>query len=235
VVELGYKGQVARPLQVGVSLWMNRVRDVAGPLVTATPNAFFDRDMLYAYLAPYKGADTAAMLADSLSRLPAGTVSPTESLHPTDILVVNKRGGAYTLWGADVELRFALSERFAASASYSWTSNDTLPNLQQVGTVYLNAPRNKGTFALTYREEGVGLTAAVRGRLVAAFPVSNGVYQGRVASYGVVDATVGLRLPGVAGAGLTLTVQNVLDHRHQEMVGAPLIGRLLLSRLRVAF
>lgn len=235
VVELGYKGQVARGFEAGASLWANRIRDIGGPLVTATPNAFFDRDMLYGYLATYLPPGTAALLADTLSQLPAGTVSPTEALHPYDILVVTKRGGAYTLWGADLELRFALSERFAASASYSWTSNDTLPNVQQVGTVYLNAPRNKGIFALTYRGERLGLTAAVRGRLVAAFPVSNGVYRGRVASYGVVDATVGLRLPGTLGAGLTLTVQNVFDNRHQEMVGAPPIGRLLLSRLRVAF
>jgi outer membrane receptor protein involved in Fe transport len=235
VVELGYKGEVARGFEASVSLWANRIRDIGGPLVTATPNAFFDRDMLYAYLEPHVGPDAAAMLADTLSQLPAGTVSPTEALHPYDILVVTKRGGAYTLWGADLELRFLLSERFAASASYSWTSNDTLPNVQQVGTVFLNAPRNKGTFAITYREDRLGLTAAVRGRVVAAFPVSNGVYQGRVTSYGVVDATVGLRLPGPLGAGLTLTVQNLLDNRHQEMVGAPPIGRLLLSRLRVAF
>jgi iron complex outermembrane receptor protein len=235
VVELGYKGAVARRVDAGVSLWVNRVRDVAGPLVTATPNAFFDRDMLYGYLAAYVGPDTATLLADTLSQLPAGTVSPVEALHPTDILVVSKRGGAYTLWGADLEVRFALSERFAASASYSWTSNDTLPNVQQVGTVFLNAPRNKGTFALTYREAGIGLTAAVRGRLVAAFPVNNGVYVGHVASYGVVDATVDVRLPGSFGAGVSLTVQNVLDNEHQEIVGAPPIGRLLLGRLRVVF
>jgi outer membrane receptor for ferrienterochelin and colicins len=235
VVELGYKGAVARQVDAGVSLWVNRVRDVAGPLVTATPNAFFDHDMLYSYLVPYVGPDTAAYYADLLSQIPAGTVTPAESRHGSDILVVNRRGGAYTLWGADLELRVALSDRFAASASYSWTSNDTLPNVQQVGTVYLNAPRNKGTLALTYRADRIGLTTAVRGRLVTAFPVNNGVYQGRVGSYGVVDASVGIRLPGTIGAGLTLTVQNVLDNKHQEMVGAPPIGRLLLSRLRVAF
>jgi outer membrane receptor for ferrienterochelin and colicins len=236
VVELGYKGQVTPRLAAGVSVWVNRVRDVAGPYVTATPNAFLDRDMLYNYLVPYVGADTAALLADTLSKIPAGTVSPTESLHPTDILLVNKRGGAYTLWGSDVELRFTLSDRFAVSASYSWTSNDTLPDVQPVGTVYLNAPRNKGTFALTYREERLGLTAAVRGRMVAAFTMNNGIsYTGRVASYGVVDATVGLQLPGALGAGLTVTVQNVFDNQHQEMVGAPPIGRLLLTRLRAGF
>jgi hypothetical protein len=61
------------------------------------------------------------------------------------------------------------------------------------------------------------------------------VYVGHVASYGVVDATVDVRLPGSFGAGLSLTVQNVLDNEHQEIVGAPPIGRLLLGRLRVVF
>jgi outer membrane receptor for ferrienterochelin and colicins len=237
VVELGYKGQVATRCEAGVSVWVNRVRDVAGPYVTATPNAFLDRDMLYGYLLPYLvDPDTAAYYANLLSSIPAGTVSPTESHHPTDILVVNKRGGAYTLWGSDLDLSVTLSDRFAVSASYSWTSNDTVPNVQQVGTVYLNVPRNKGTFAVTYREERLGFTAAVRGRMVAAFTMNNGVsYTGRVASYGVVDATLGVRLPGALGAGLTVTVQNLFDDRHQEMVGAPPIGRLLLTRLRLGF
>ena len=86
----------------------------------------------YFSMVPTGGPDPAGLLAAALPATPAGTVSPKESLHPTDILVVNKRGGAYTLWGSDVELRFRLLERFSASASYSWTSNDTVPDVQQV-------------------------------------------------------------------------------------------------------
>ncbi len=234
VVELGYRGVLAGRLGLDVDLWVNRVSDLGGPLTVATPSAFFDRETLEGYLAQYVPAAEAAVLADTLSLIPAGTISPVEAGYPYDLLVVTRRGGAYTLWGADVAATIGLTRGLDASVAFSWTSADTVPDVREVGTVYFNAPRTKAAFGLTYRAP-IGLTAAARGRVVAAFPVSSGVYAGRIAAYTVLDVTVGVAVPGWRAATLQLTAQNLLDRRHQEMVGAPALGRVVLGRVRATF
>jgi hypothetical protein len=57
---------------------------------------------------------------------------------------------------------------------------------------------------------------------------------GRVAGYATADALVACRLTAVPEATLTVDALNLLGRRHQEMVGAPAIGRLVTTRLRVA-
>jgi outer membrane receptor protein involved in Fe transport len=49
------------------------------------------------------------------------------------------------------------------------------------------------------------------------------------------DLGVGYKLPGMEGVWLQLDVQNVLDNHYQTFVGAPVLGRLGLLRLRYDF
>jgi outer membrane receptor for ferrienterochelin and colicins len=233
VAELGYRGVLAGRLALAAEVWVNRALNVPGPLEVITPSAFFDEETLRAYLEPHVGADTAALIADLASMIPAGTVSP-DPRYQADLLVVAKRGGAYTLWGADLAATLDLASGLAVSASYSWTSNDTIPDVRDVGTFYLNLPRSKGTAGLSYRHPS-GVTAAVAARWVSAFRVNSGLYTGRVEDYLVADLSAGLPVPGWPEAELQLTGQNLVGGRHREMIGAPEIGRLFLARLRVGF
>jgi iron complex outermembrane receptor protein len=61
------------------------------------------------------------------------------------------------------------------------------------------------------------------------------VYDGRVDTYGLMDATLGYRFLGSNDVLFSLTVQNLLDHRHQQFIGAPELGRFALLRARVDF
>ena len=232
-LEVGYKGVLGRGLALTADLWGARVSDIPGALFVGTPNAFFDRESLEQYLAGFLPAE-AASLANTVSQLPVGTVSPQETAHPVDILLLNRRGGAYTLVGVDVSLRAQVGDRWSVAGTYSYVSADTIANVDEVGTVFLNAPRHKGAVHLAFRDEKSGVTASVRARAVAGFPVVSGVYSGRVDGYGVVDATASYRLPW-RGARVFLQVQNVLDRRHQEFVAAPQVGRLIITRLALAF
>jgi hypothetical protein len=234
VVELGYRGVVGGRLGLSVDLWVNRALNVPGTLSTATPSAFFDEASLRQYLSSYLPADTAALLAATVSAIPAGTVSPQETRYPHDVLIVTRRGGAYTLWGADLAVNLDLAPGWTVAASYSWTSADTLPDVRDVGTFYLNAPRAKGTASASYRHR-TGATAALGARWVAAFRVNSGVYDGRVEDYVVADASLSLPVPTWPSALVSLTGQNLVGGRHREMIGAPEIGRLWLARLQVAF
>jgi iron complex outermembrane receptor protein len=95
----------------------------------------------------------------------------------------------------------------------------------------------------------LGLSAELRGRWVEGFPVASGVYVGRVKSYTVFDAQISYALPISRSTEVTLSAINLLTFhenlagervsvfsgRHQEIVGAPEVGRLLMLRLRQSF
>jgi iron complex outermembrane receptor protein len=88
----------------------------------------------------------------------------------------------------------------------------------------------------TYRHPSDGLTAELRGRYVGSFRMLDGVWTGNVPSFAVADAEVGLAVPGTGGrTRVVLTLQNIADKRHSEFVGAPVLGRLFLSRLQHRF
>lgn len=78
------------------------------------------------------------------------------------------------------------------------------------------------------------MTADLRGRAVSGFPVQSGVQVGRVEAYLIVDSGVSCVVSRNPALTLSLTASNLLDNRHQEFVGAPAIGRLVLVRLRAA-
>jgi iron complex outermembrane receptor protein len=234
-LELGYKGLVGNRVSVTADLWMALVSDVAGSQYVATPSVFYDRATLEAYLATYLPAESARILADSVAMIPAGTISPEETTHYTDLLAVSPRGGAYTLWGADLGLDVMLTPEVTVGGTYSWVSADTIPNVEVLGIVYLNAPRDKASARVEIRRDRLGFTAGVRGRYVRSFPVKNGVYEGYVDAYALADVALGLAIPGWRAATLTVMVQNVFDNRHVEFAGAPEIGRFFLTRLRVGW
>jgi hypothetical protein len=49
------------------------------------------------------------------------------------------------------------------------------------------------------------------------------------------DASVTYRFPWASAITLTLTVDNLLNAKHREFVGAPVLGRLLLARIKADF
>jgi len=65
--------------------------------------------------------------------------------------------------------------------------------------------------------------------------MNSGVYVGDVDSYTVFDANVSYQLPWAPGATATVTATNLFDNVHQEFIGAPELGRLLMVRLAYAF
>jgi len=124
----------------------------------------------------------------------------------------------------------------------------------------LNAPADKGSLTGKFRDEAKGYSFEVRGRYAAAFPVNSGVF---AAGPTLSGAPISFPLPGVAGrysydgveaaslvdVGFTkrfniadgkeflwsLNGTNVFDKGYRTMPGAPLIGRLFMTRLQYAF
>jgi iron complex outermembrane receptor protein len=234
-LEIGWKGLLGQRLFAGVDLYYNRVSNVMGAIQDGTPSVFFNGGDLQTYLQQYLTVGQANTLAALISQAPVGTVSPQESPYPTDILLVTPQGGAYTFIGLDLDLQARLSERFSVSGNYSWVSRDSVNQTGALANWAMGAPKRKGSVALEYRDERRGLTASARARALSTFPVVAGQWRGTVDAYAVVDLAAGCRLPWGNNVRLSVTAFNVLDNRHREYVGAPRIGRLIVSRLHARF
>jgi iron complex outermembrane receptor protein len=235
-LELGYKGRLGNRLTIGADGYVSRVNNFIGPLRVETPNVFFDQVSLKEYFEnlglPGSEADS---LADAISSLPVGTITPEEAKDPYDVMMMVRNFGDVTIWGMDFAATLLLTQNLWLGGAYSFVSDDFFRFPDEGNLLATNSPINKGTLRLSYQSTGSGPFGELMGRAVASFPVVSGVYEGRVDSYGLMDLTLGYRFLWSGDLWFALTVQNVLDHRHQQFIGAPYIGRLALLKARVDF
>ena len=237
-IELGFRTLVDDWLTLGLDVYRGWKNDFVGAERVETPNAFYDQDDLEAYLSNFLPPDLASLLAGQIAMIPVGTVTPREAMDAYDILITYRNFGKLSYWGADLEIGAALGRSIAVVGAYSWTSDNVFDVISAVGdpdTIPLNAPKDRGSLTVRYGNDRLGIYAEVRGRAVAGFPVRSGVYEGNVESYGVLDASVGYRMRRWRGLVFTLSATNLTDNRHQEFVGAPYIGRLVMLRARAEF
>jgi outer membrane receptor for ferrienterochelin and colicins len=235
-VEIGYVGQPLERLTLAIDLHRTRTSSVGNGLTALTPNVFIDGPALAAYLTGLGFPPSAAsQLGTELARLPLGTVSPVEARDPTDILVAARQSGPGTYWGADISVEVALAPGASVRGAYSWISRELFRNALAPGDVALNVPRHRGALGLRLEWPAAGMGTELRARAQNAFPVISGEYSGVVPGFAELDATVTWRLPWARHISISLAALNLFDREHREFVGAPLIRRLLLTRVRAAF
>ena len=234
-LEMGYRGVVGGRIRVSADAYRTWIENFIGHLHVITPNVFLEQGTLSTYLAQYMSPGTADALAQAMTQIPLGTVTPEQALDPSDVILAVRNFGTVALWGADFSVGAELSDRVSLAGTFSWVSRDLFSNLDGIQDLALNAPARKGTVSAAYRDPIRGLTGEVRLRSAASFPVLSGVYAGEVESYDLLDIGVGVRLSRTPNATLAVTAENILDRRHQEFLGAPRIGRLILARIGAQF
>lgn len=230
--EVGYKALLGSRLRIGGDFAVSHVRNFFGPGVPATPLAFLEETSLENYLAQYMSPAEAAALATTLASIPLGVVNPANSPDPNDILILRHQGGEFTRLGLDIDLEYALSNRLTIGGTYSWVNRDSIGSAGGSDAAVLSAPRNKGALRISYRNLAGGWSVWGQGVAVESYPIQSGRFSGRIPSYAVLDVGGEVRLMRRPAVGLGLTITNAFDHRHQEYIGAPEIGRLLAVRLR---
>jgi iron complex outermembrane receptor protein len=256
-IEFGYKGLLGDRFLLGADVYYQRIEDFIGPLRFETPNAFLNAQDLAAFLeGPLTAAgvppDQIPLIIGGLANVPLATATfeQVPADFPTDLYVTYRNFGEVELWGIDLGLTFLVSDEWTITGSYSFVSDDFFPNLGGIGDVALNAPQHKGTLSVGWRNPRLGLGIEVRGRYTDGYPVNSGVFVGDIPSFGLLDLNVAYTLPVGTGTELSLTATNLFtcvgDSEteqgecgftvdHQEMVGAPFIGQLILLRLRQTF
>ena len=261
--EVGYKGIVMKRLAFSADVYHSRINDFVGPLVVETPNVFLDpatlgaalgeqmtvaladpananlKQALLAFDAPAQGGNGNGSPVDELvtviAGIPFGTVTPEEATDPNAIMLTYRNYGDISLSGLDLSFTYYLNPSLSFGANYSFVNKDLFENVDGLGDIALNAPKNKFGTSVQYINADLGLGVGLRTRFVAGFPVRSGVYVGELESYYTIDLNAGYELPISPRPRLSLTVQNLLNRQHQQFIGSPEIGRLSMVRLTQIF
>ncbi len=235
-LEAGYKAAFGSHWNVALDVAYSWTQDFFGSSYFGTPGVFLDYNELEAYLTPYVGADSAAKLAEAVYDAgPVGVVTPTNSADPTGLLKLRHQGGSFSRVGVDIEVSYLLADGLAVTGNYSWVNRDSIGSAGGSDQAVLSAPKNKGALAVSYRPVGSWWGVWAQGLAVETYPVKSGVFQGTVPGYVVLNLGASVRLPTHQGISLALTATNLFNNVHQEYVGAPAIGRLMVARLQAEF
>lgn len=186
------------------------------------------------------------LFASGAAGIPFGTVSPKEAFDPTAVILTYRNFGDVSLNGMDVYFSYFAGKSWVFSGNYSFVTKSGFnlfksPNrviyrdLDGVADISLNAPANKFALAAQYRAPQRGYEVELRGRYVEGFPQDSGVYVGEVQTYSIVDFNFGYDLPFSTGSRFALNVNNLLDKKHKEFIGAPELGRLIMARVTQTF
>ena len=167
--------------------------------------------------------------------IPFGTVTPEQAADPNAIMLTYRNYGDISLNGLDLSFTYYLNSSLSFGANYSFVSKDLFEDVEGLGDIALNAPKNKFGASVQYFNADLGLGVGLRTRFVAGFPVRSGVYIGDIESYYTIDLNAGYELPIGPRPRLSFTVQNLLNRRHQQFIGSPEIGRLSMVRLTQTF
>ena len=230
------------PVTLGASLGKQITEALADP-----QNAGLHQALL-AFDAPSQGGNGNGSPVDELVKLfvagtenngpafiPFGTVTPEQAADPNAIMLTYRNYGDISLNGLDLSLTYYLNPSWIFGANYSFVSKDLFEDVDGLGDIALNAPKNKFGVSVQYLNTDLGLGVGLRTRFVAGFPVRSGVYIGDLESYYTIDLNAGYDLPIGPRPRLSLTVQNLLNRRHQQFIGSPEIGRLSMVRLTQTF
>ncbi len=167
--------------------------------------------------------------------IPFGTVTPEQAADPNAVMLTYRNYGDISLNGFDLNFTLFLSANWSVGGNYSFVSKDLFQNIDGIGEIALNAPKNKFGANVQYFNTDLGLGAGLRARFVEGFPVRSGVYVGDVESYYTIDLNAGYDIPLGPKPRLSVTVQNLLDRKHNQFVGTPDLGRLAIARLTQTF
>ena len=230
------------PTSLGASLGKQMTVALADPANAGLKQA------LLAFDAPSQGGNGNGSPVDELVMLfvagtenngsafiPFGTVTPEQAADPNAIMLTYRNYGDISLNGLDVSFTYYLNPSLSFGANYSFVSKDLFEDVDGLGDIALNAPKNKFGASIQYLNADLGLGIGLRTRFVAGFPVRSGVYIGDIESYYTIDLNAGYEIPIGPRPRLSLTVQNLLDRRHQQFIGSPEIGRLSMVRLTQTF
>ena len=246
--ELGWNGLLAGGrLSITADVYYTNKKDFVSPLVVETPLLLLNGADIAAFLTPVVGAATAGALAAGMATIPLAVVSSDQvGAQGADLIATYRNVSEdIDLWGADFAFQASLTNRWTLGGTYSHISEDYI-EITGGSPVALNAPKDKGSLNLTFRDAFSGFTASGGVRFTSSFPAQSAEFTGTacitggmgglfeekcVDSYAIFDLNAGYEVPNTA-ATLQLSINNVFDTGYRSFPGVPNIGRLAVVRVR---
>lgn len=251
-VELGWTGIFGDRVSIAADVYYTRKNDFVSPLIVQTPLIALNPGDIIDYLTPIVGPAAAAQIGlaggtpTDPTVIPLGVVSSEDvPAQGADLILTYRNVGDIDLWGGDLSVEAFLTDEWTLSATYSHVSEDYF-EIEDGAPIALNAPKDKGSLGLAYRNPGVGFSASTRMRFNAQFPAESAGYVGTlclptsqggifeeecVESAAVVDLSASYAVP-TTRATVQLAITNLFDSEYRSFVGVPDVGRFMMLRVR---
>ena len=253
-LSLQYRIEMEGRGRISAAVGKSSIDNFIGPLRVETPTVFFEPASTRAFIEkrvepmvrlgivyPELRDLLIHDLTNLVVELPVGTIMPDQVTTP-GLLLTYRNFGRVDFWSASLSAEVSLTPTLSIEGNHSHVSEQCFDFAERAATdcsdledISLNLPKTRSSFSVRYRGPDLGIAAEARLRRQRGFYANAGVYAGDVEGYTVLDARVRLPVPGLPRASAALTAGNLLDDRHQEFVGAPEIGRLVVASLTYAF
>ena len=253
-LSLAYRIEAEGRGSLSAHIGHSSVDNFIGPLRVETPTIFFDRASARAFIEKrvepmvrlgivYPALRDLLIhdLANLVSQLPVGTIMPDQVTTP-GLLLTYRNYGKVDFLTAALSAEVWLTPTISLEGAYTHVGEQCFDFAEGAATdcsdledISLNLPKTRSRFSIRYRAPDSGFSAEARMRRQRGFYANAGVHAGDVEGYMVLDAQVRFPLPGLPRGSAALTASNFLDDRHQEFIGAPEIGRLVVASLTYAF
>lgn len=242
--EVGYKGQINKSLFGTLDLFTSHYNSFVSPITFISPivinksaletdyndNGITNRieDVIQQIIADKEDYDESF---DHIRSNLAGVAAldTTPGFNPP-IVVGYLNYGEVDLYGLDMSLTKFISRDFILGINYSFISITDFLNPITGGKDPINAPRNKGGVKLSYAPHNMDYSVTLNYRYVDSFPWSSGIFFGNINSYNIFDLHATYTLNKYLSA--MLSVNNIFNDRHVEIIGGPTLGRSIIFRLQ---
>ena len=253
-LSLQYRIEVEGRGRVSAAIGWSSNDNFIGPLRVETPTVFFEPASTRAFIEkrvepmvrlgivyPELRDLLIHDLTNLVLELPVGTIMPDQVTTP-GLLLTYRNYGRVDFWTAGFSAEVSLTSTLSLEGTHAHVSEQCFDFVEQAATdcsdledISLNLPKTKSSFSIRHDGADSGFSAEARMRRQRGFYANAGVYAGEVEGYTVLDAQVRFAVPGLPRASAAITGTNLLDDRHQEFIGAPEIGRLVVASLTYAF
>jgi outer membrane receptor for ferrienterochelin and colicins len=168
----------------------------------------------------------------------AGTIAPDNTGTDNDVVLTYLNLGTVDIFGSDLSFNFAATKLFNIEGAFSFMNKDRI-ELQGAadGYISLNAPKYKSALNFEYKLpiDNNGVSARLGWRWSDKFDANSGVYAGRVNAVNMFDLGLSWRPSTSKSTVLSLTVNNIMDYRHQYFPNSSGIGRVALFKVLHTF
>jgi iron complex outermembrane receptor protein len=265
--EAGWQGLLGNQLALTADVYYTKKNDFISPLLIQNPLLILKGEdvgaMLQVQMGPTlvqqymqaglsleqaqtQAAATITALASGIGLIPVGVASSADvPSQESDLVVTYRNVGDVDYWGADLGFSWFIDDKFTLSGTYSHVSEDWF-EISGGAPISLNAPKDKGSLGLAFRNARTGFNGEARVRFTSEFPAESAGYTGtqcRVENTGayfgeecvesstLVDVNFGYKIPNTA-AEIQLAVTNLFDSSYRSFVGVPDIGRFAIVRMK---